>query len=91
MSDSNFPNRPDHPDFWLLSRLVCQLDERSDRGGPDEFARILAEYIDPASLTYMAEQRALRARLVGAPDMALYFDAFVLGVAAERARARGEK
>lgn len=78
--------RPDHPDFWTLSRLVIDQDNVAEGATPaeDQFGRI----VDPESITYMAHQRALRARgMLGLPAvdtsalMAVWLDAFMLGAA----------
>jgi hypothetical protein len=55
-----FPQRPDHPDFWMLSRIVIDLDKRAE--APDmPFADMIAAVVDIRSVMYMASQRALRA------------------------------
>lgn len=91
-----FPGRPDHPDFWKLSDIVLMHDGRMEdastpREAADAVEKIVAQFIDPSSLTYMALQRALRnfgfetkQDLIDNQDliarsMALYLDAFAVG------------
>jgi len=94
--DEDFPDRPDHPDFRLLSEIVQDMDAQADLGVP------LDQLIDfdPASLFYLADQRLirvsgttrwyetmsprLRQALIG-----FYLDAFSIGIGFERRR-RGE-
>lgn len=53
------PNRPNHDDFWLMSAIVQDIDAASEDVG---FERTIGN-VDPESLCYVAEQRALRVRL----------------------------
>jgi hypothetical protein len=53
----SFPNRPDHPDFWLMAECVQDVDAAADDGIAME--RIIGK-VDMNSLAYMASQRALR-------------------------------
>ena len=81
LTDPLFPDRPQHPDFWKLSKAVNYHD---DEAANREIEEIIGEYIDPASLIYMADQRILRTGLQGgnalrARLLALYVDAFTLG------------
>lgn len=83
-----FPNRPDHPDFWAMSRTVlAHDDDQTDIG------EIIARYVDPESAVYMAEQRATRCAaedrlpLWLLPTLAaVWIDGFITGVAVERDR-----
>lgn len=67
--------RPDHPDFWTLSRIVTSLDEAMDYRDPDKdpdeiIGEKATEVGDPASLTYVAVQRAMRVHgIVTAGDL----------------------
>lgn len=81
MTDPNFPDRPDHPDFWLMAEVVQDLDNAADDGLSAD--RIVAD-LDMTSVAYMAEQRALRAQAGGMVPAALWFDAFVMGVMFQR-------
>lgn len=54
-----FPGRPDHPDFRRLAALARSLDIRAEQSGFD-FRRHLGQYLDSASIIYVAQQRALR-------------------------------
>lgn len=84
--DPRFPDRPDHPDFWRLSKAVIANDDAADQGVPIE--KIMTDLgIDPKSVQYMAEQRMLRAlgHNFVSPQakvllMGLWIDAFVAGV-----------
>ena len=51
--------RPDHPDFWKLAELVNQLDNATENEGR-KFEEIVAEAIDPRSLSYVAMQRSMK-------------------------------
>lgn len=59
LNSSQFPNRPNHPDFWRLSEIVLQLDAAVLEDGVTVDSEVEKE-IDVASLNYMAEQTALR-------------------------------
>lgn len=76
---SDFPDRPDHPDFWKLSEIVLQLDGRAMEDESD-FASTLASMMDPKSLCYMARQRAMRLLERGLVSLtSLYIDGFAAG------------
>jgi hypothetical protein len=51
-------NRPDHPDFWLISQAVLDQDAQADSG--QSAAEILGRMINPDSVMYAAQQRAMR-------------------------------
>lgn len=85
MTDPRFPKRPNHPDFWRMSEIVIEMDQRTE-AHPDKFEEIVGEIVDLDSLIYMATQRSLRAAtLAGAPQSimihgtALWIDAFTVG------------
>jgi len=77
--------RPEHPDFEKLRKVVVYQDQQADSGiGIPE---IVDGAIDVDALGYMARQRAIRAvRLVGPTSDAItllatiWIDAFVSGV-----------
>lgn len=81
------PERPNHPDFWLLSELVLKLDGRMDDTPADQrqaaWKEAVTKHVDLDSISYMAMQRALRA--TGGQEQlakmlaALYIDAFIFG------------
>jgi hypothetical protein len=84
-----FPDRPDHPDFWKLSNTVLQHDGKVE--DPDfDLLTYIATIVDPASLRYFIEQRvgnfvqqaAPMVTLVGAEPavQSLWMDAFLVGV-----------
>lgn len=90
-NDPRFPNRPDHPDFWRLSEIVMGMDAWLDVAKPenrqDVFQKIVTDVIDIRSVTYMADQRALRAMMfLGVPreyqaaTAAMWLEAFIMGV-----------
>jgi hypothetical protein len=59
---SGHPGRPDHPDFWLLSQAILDLDAQADAGqGAEDIA---GRMVDPACVAYMALQRGLRAEMM---------------------------
>jgi len=81
--DPQFPDRPLHPDFKMLSQMVIELDGKSDDPG----WVIDHAGIDPSSLLYMARQRALHAdRLMDKSGSeserlaAAWVDGFILAV-----------
>jgi hypothetical protein len=60
--DQEFPNRPDHLDFDLLSALIIDLDAEAEEAGENfDLEAIVSRYIDPKSLAYLALQRSFRA------------------------------
>ncbi len=59
--DPRFPNRPDHPDFAWLSRTIQEQDAASEEPGFSVDETLAALPIDPASLTYLAQQRGIMA------------------------------
>jgi hypothetical protein len=85
-----FPGRPQHEDFAHLSEIVLQQDGAAVEDADFDYGVHLSQFIDPASLRHMAEQRArkllatmgrnpdLNARLVSAMA-AMYLDAFMVG------------
>lgn len=92
-----YPNRPDHPDYWRLSEVVLRLDAwGSDPrirtvqflAGPnakDPVDELFERTIDPATLVYFANQRALRVAKI-LPEKppheqlrAAWIDGFMLG------------
>lgn len=59
--DPLYPDRPDHPDFWALSRAVIALDEAAEERNSDSaWIEVLAKYVNPESLFYVIDQRWLR-------------------------------
>lgn len=62
MTDPDFPNRPQHPDFWWLSDHVLAMDDASeDQPGFSVGDALAGLPIDPTSLTYFAQNRAMLA------------------------------
>jgi hypothetical protein len=55
-------SRPDHPDVWLLSEVVLDLDAQADNAmGGDAIDRVISSEV----AVYFARQRALRAVQAG--------------------------
>jgi hypothetical protein len=93
----SFPNRPDHPDFWLMAECVQDVDAAADDGLAME--RIVGK-VDMHSLAYMASQRVLRiaGRITGlasgerkAALGATWIDGFMAGVNFQKRRDSKEK
>lgn len=87
MTDPNYPERPNHPDFWVLSRIIIDQDKRAE-GHAVPFEEMIARVVDVKSVTYMASQRALRAAGAVVPSrytlarlQAVWLDAFLAGAA----------
>lgn len=56
---SKYPNRPNHPDFWLISEALLDQDAQTDSGqGTQE---VLGRMVDPESAAYAATERAKHA------------------------------
>lgn len=89
-----FPNRPNHPDFWLMAEIVQDMDAAAeDKVG---LQRIIGD-IDLQSLAYVAEQRAMRAAMWAKSDPlasadpiaqlgGMWIDAFKAGVEFQKRR-----
>lgn len=59
--DADHPDRPTHPDFAIISGNLIALDRAAeDAKETSTFEELLASYIDPDTMTYVAQQRALR-------------------------------
>ncbi|HEX6506304.1 MAG TPA: hypothetical protein VF221_01610 [Chloroflexota bacterium] len=81
-------DRPTHPDFEKLAAIVRQYDNEAVVG----FDNVVSDMIDPETLIYMAQQRALQNRTLTAAAVAalgiskdfsqevMWIDAFVAGV-----------
>lgn len=73
--------QPNHPDFWLMSEIVLDLDAAADDGLPIE--RITGKRLDLESIAYMARNRALRGQQLGLPAQAAtptaWFEGFIVG------------
>lgn len=87
MTDPNFPDRPDHPDFWRLSEAVMHNDTMADNGASVQDILGDLGIADANSVGYMAGQRVMRAvhhnflsEEVRALFTSLYLDAFALGL-----------
>lgn len=81
-----FPNRPDHPDFERLSRIVHAMEKEVEGLSGDEWQAAwdaeVNKTIDLMSLVYFAHQRALRATQEGGDVVAqtqMFIDGFLMG------------
>lgn len=87
-ADPDYPDRPQHPDYWRLSEVLHKMDGDSTEGGKpaDE---IIASFADPDSVAYAARQRSLMMqKMTGIPAEVLevvWLDAFTAGVSFEKA------
>ena len=63
MKDSDFPERPDHPDYWLIAGLTTRNDQIAEQG-PREGKSILdavgATGTDHKSVMYSSIMRAMK-------------------------------
>ena len=89
--NANYPGRPDHPDFWLISQAIIDQDAQADAGQDADV--ILSRMIDPASASYAAVQRGLRGemRYRGkrvSPELlgAMWMDGFLAGMRVQQAK-----
>lgn len=83
--DPNFPDRPQHPDFWKLSTIILEMDGKFAEDSATDFEEYVDNEVDVASIMYMAIQRAqrLQGRNVGS-IAAIYMEAFMVGRRFER-------
>lgn len=63
---SDFPERPDRPEFWRLAYIVSHHDARLDGiTDPDakdqEWQRIMGQYLPTDVASYVSVQRGMRA------------------------------
>lgn len=90
MTDPAWPDRPDHPDFWLISQGLIEQDAQAEQG--QHMDEMVQRYVDLPSLHYAATQRAgmmahiaSKGRLVVSAQQlevaigAAWLDAFVQG------------
>lgn len=87
-NDPDFPGRPQHPDFWLLSEAALWVDGKST---DTSVVEIVNEYNDCESVVYMARQRLAKMQGIR-PDqvqpqlIAVYMDAITIGARAQQRR-----
>lgn len=91
---TGYPGRPDHPDFWLLSQAVLDLDAQADAG--QDAADIIGRYVNPEALIYVARQRALHAMLRRTVTgygllSASWIDGFLAGMAVRHLQAQARQ
>ena len=88
-------DRPEHPDFWLMSEVMLDLDDAATDVGIDR--TVGTDDVDMESLLYSAMQRALRIIMQNgdAPDpknmtqfSACWIDAFVIGMHFHKRKAK---
>jgi hypothetical protein len=93
--DPAFPERPDHPDFWALSRIVQQMDHDAETNNQGDVVGSLCPFgVDARSVVYMAKQRVLRGEKLLSEEGTFYakavimwLDAFTAGVQLGREQA----
>lgn len=82
-NDPDYPNRPQHPDYWRLVNVVNYFDGEAVEGAKD-LDDVLDGIVDAESLTYMAQGRALRLTqatgIPAGPLAGIWIDAFAAGV-----------
>lgn len=82
MSDPNFPDRPNHPDFWLISQVLIDTDAQMDNN-TSPFEDTVGRVVDPKTLLYVAQQRGIRSGIqnpgVRMKLEAAWMDAFMAG------------
>lgn len=62
MSEQSFPDRLEHPDFWLLATIVQEWEallRRQDDEGERALTEIATSAVDEASMAHVGVQRAL--------------------------------
>lgn len=93
MTEPGFPDRPDHPDLWLISQAVLDLDAQADSGqGTPE---IVGRHVDLESAVYMAGQRMLRVvarthgdRIAPVQVTTAWLDGFIAGMVVQHLKTR---
>lgn len=103
MKDPEYPNRPDHPDFWLIAGITSRNDEVADNSpgtGRTIIDAVAATGTDPESVTYTSVNRAIKLtqEVPEKPQLsrrqnrvlfgsAMWMDGFLVGVELARKRA----
>lgn len=66
MIDATNPpaSRPEGEEFWRLSEILLRLDAAAETGGAAAFEAAIVAIVPIDVLTYVAQQRALRADLI---------------------------
>lgn len=82
----NFPDRPEHPDFWLMAEVIQDLDTAAEDGVSIES---IVKDLDLPSVAYMGTQRGLRAYHLPVDGWTTklstaWFEAFIMGVMYQR-------
>lgn len=101
------PRRPEHPDFYLLSKIVNRLDAgfdpetMTDQEMADRFVALVSKTIDYQCLEYMSANRIMLLLMHHPPvflcedDMqrlaSAYLEGFMVGAAVTRTRAEQEQ
>lgn len=84
--DPRFPDRPQHADFWSLSRIAIAGDAKID-SGKKGVHDLVSEVIDLDSLVYLARQRVARFESdldIQAKMVAAMMDGFMLGASFQK-------
>lgn len=88
---TEFPDRPDHPDFWLISEALLDADAQADAGQGTK--DILGRMINAESVSYAAIQRAqlavARSRISVKPSQipvlaAMWLEGMMIGMQVQR-------
>lgn len=53
-----FPNRPTHPDFERLTKLIIETDEHADGEPNYNMGEYISRFIDSGTLVYVAKERS---------------------------------
>lgn len=85
---SGFPGRPDHPDFWVISEALIEMDAQADQDAP--FEDMVGWIVSPAVLAYVAFQRALRMSDPVIGPIAVWMDGFIAGARYQHKRQEKE-
>jgi hypothetical protein len=93
--DPAFPDRPDHQDFRVLSRIIQQMDYDGEHNEDQNVVEsLIPSGVDVESVIYMAKQRARRGEELFTKEASFYskavimwLDAFTAGVKFGRERA----
>lgn len=88
--DPQFPDRPDHPDFWAMSQAARDGDDEAEGG--TELPDIIAQFADTPSVLYLARHRAIRLTGLGAGPLqprleAAWIDGILIGLRLAATRA----
>ncbi len=83
---NDYPDRPDHPDFWLIAQALLDQDAQADAGQDAE--EIISRMIHLPSAAYAATQRAARVSkpFTSVQVAAAWLDGFLAGMRVQQAK-----